>query len=99
MAGEFSGIRFAELQLPEHQHQRRDDKVFRMRRYYFHVKRGQLTVLDHEGVELADIIEAEREATCRAEAIVLREGLNAPPQGTGVIVIVDDWQAVMEVPF
>ena len=25
-----------------------------MPRYYFHVRRGQITVLDHEGIELAD---------------------------------------------
>jgi hypothetical protein len=69
-----------------------------MGRYYFHVKRGRLTVLDHVGVELADIDEAKRVATRRAEEIVLREGLNVVPQGTGAVVIADDWQTVMEVP-
>src|SRR4029453_17041840 len=69
-----------------------------MGRYYFHVKRGRLTVLDHVGVELADIDEAKRVAKRRAEEIVLREGLNVVPQGTGAEVIADDWQTVMEVP-
>ena len=33
-----------------------------MPRYYFHVRRGQLTVLDDEGIELADSADAEGEA-------------------------------------
>jgi hypothetical protein len=70
-----------------------------MPRHYFHVKRDQMTVLDHEGVELADIVEAEIEAKRRAEEIALRERLNAVPPGTGVIVIADDWKTVMGVPF
>lgn len=70
-----------------------------MPRYFFHIKRGRATVLDHHGVELLDLMDAEREATRRAEEIVLREGLNAVPQGTGTFVIADDWQTVMEVPF
>lgn len=70
-----------------------------MPHYFFHVKRGRATVLDHEGVALADLTHAQREATRRAEEIVLQEGLNAVPQGSGVIVVADDWQTVMEVPF
>ena len=70
-----------------------------MPRYYFHIKRGRMTVLDHHGVELPDLTDAEREAMWRAQEIVLRERLNAVPQGTGVIVIADHWQTVMEVPF
>src|SRR5262245_54870159 len=69
-----------------------------MSRYFFHIKRGRVTVLDHVGVELADLADAEREATRRAEEIVLREGLNAVTQRTGAVVIADDWQTVMEVP-
>jgi len=70
-----------------------------MARYFFHIKRGRVTVLDHEGIELTDLTDAEREATRRAEEIVLRESLNAIPQDTGVVVVADDWQTVMEVPF
>jgi hypothetical protein len=70
-----------------------------MQRYFFHSKRGRMTVLDQEGVVLADLTDVEREATRRAEEIVLREGLNAVPQGSGVVVVADDWQTVMEVPF
>jgi hypothetical protein len=29
-----------------------------MPRYYFHVGRGQITLLDHEGIELADTVES-----------------------------------------
>jgi len=70
-----------------------------MPRYFFHIQRGRMTVPDYEGVELADLTDAEREATRRAAEIVLREKLNVVPQGTGAIVIADHWQNVMEVPF
>ena len=33
-----------------------------MSRYYFHVKRGQVTVLDQEGLDLPNVAGAEREA-------------------------------------
>lgn len=36
-----------------------------MLRSYFHVKRGKVTLLDREGVELADIAEAANEAARR----------------------------------
>ena len=46
--------------------------VFReMPRYFFHFKRGQVTLLDQEGVELADIEQAVKEAARRAQAIVI----------------------------
>ena len=44
-------------------------------RYYFHVKSRQLTVLDQEGVELADIANAVKEAARRAQEIVLKDVL------------------------
>ena len=47
-----------------------------MRRYYFHVRRGQITVLDQEGIELADTVDAEVEAAQRAQQIVNRGSLN-----------------------
>ena len=65
-----------------------------MPRYYFHVKRGQLTVLDHNGAELADLAEAEKEAVRRAREIVTREG---PTKGC--VIVADDWRTVWEVPF
>ena len=33
-----------------------------MSRFYFHIKHGQVTVLDQEGIELADEQEAAKEA-------------------------------------
>ena len=38
-----------------------------MPRYFLHVKRGQVTVLDQEGVELANPAQAEEEAARRAQ--------------------------------
>jgi len=55
-----------------------------------------VTVLDNQGVELADIEDAEQEAVRRAEEII-----SAEPEASGhrAIVVADDWRAVMEVPF
>jgi len=70
-----------------------------MQRYYFHVKRGPMTVFDREGIKLPNVTDAVAEATRRAETIVVRDGLNAVPQGTGMVIITDDYQTVTEVPF
>ena len=40
-----------------------------MPRYYFHVRRGQVTFLDNEGIELTDVEEASTEAARRGRAI------------------------------
>ena len=67
-----------------------------MPHYYFHVRRGQVTVLDHEGAELANLAEAKKEAERRGQVIVARDG----PTHKGVIIIADDsWQTVEEMPF
>jgi|RhiMethySRZTD1v2_1073278.scaffolds.fasta_scaffold1394982_1 hypothetical protein len=72
------------------------EEVFPMPRYYFHVKRGQVTVLDHEGAELLDLAEAEKEALRRAQEIVARDG----PMIKGSIIVADDnWRTLYEVPF
>ncbi|MFZ0852866.1 MAG: hypothetical protein WAO08_27165 [Hyphomicrobiaceae bacterium] len=71
-----------------------------MPRYFFHVKQGQLTVLDQKGLELADIEEAAQEATRRGREIVTREGRNAAASpSTGLIIIVEGWRTVLELPF
>ena len=67
-----------------------------MPRYYFHVKCGQLTVLDHTGADLADLAEAEKEAVRRVRESVTRDG---PNNKGSIIVADDDWQTVWEVPF
>jgi len=69
-----------------------------MYRYFFHFKRGRMTVLDQKGVELADFAAAEREATLRALHIALQHGVESNDRRT--IVIADDaWRTVKEVPF
>jgi len=67
-------------------------------RYFFHVKRGQVTILDQEGVELADIREAAREAARRGWEIAAHEALNGAPAGAGKIIIDDEWCTVLELP-
>jgi hypothetical protein len=66
-----------------------------MRRFYFHVKRGRVTILDNEGSELADTAQAEAEATRRAREIVTR----TTRADTGTIVVADDWQTLFELAF
>jgi Domain of unknown function (DUF6894) len=66
-----------------------------MPRYFFHVKRGGLTVFDREGVELAGIAEAAAEAARRGREIAV----NAVPPSASVIVIDEGWRTVLELPF
>jgi hypothetical protein len=64
-----------------------------MRRFYFHVKNGQVTVLDHEGAEYANEHEAATEAARRG-------GERARRSPGGLILVVDEqWQPVCGVPF
>jgi len=44
-----------------------------MLQFHFHVKRGEVTVLDHEGIELADIEEATNEAVRRGREMPDRQ--------------------------
>ena len=63
-----------------------------MPRYYFHVRRGQLTVPDQEGMELANDVEAVQEAARRARQIATDEG--------GAIIVEDEWDSrIVELPF
>ena len=81
-----------------------------MPRYYFHVRRGQINVLDQEGIELADTVDAEVEAAQRAQQIVNRgsldggllngASLNGEYVSRGRIVVADDnWETLFELPF
>ena len=76
-----------------------------MPRYYFHVRRGQINVLDQEGIELADTVDAEVEAAQRAQQIVNRGPLDGGPLNgeyvsRGRIVVADDnWETLFELPF
>jgi hypothetical protein len=76
-----------------------------MPRYYFHVRRGQMTILDQEGIELAGTVDAEVEAAERAQQIMNGgslngEPLNAKSASQGRIIVADDnWQTLFEFPF
>ena len=64
--------------------------------YYFHVRRGQVTVLDQDGADLTDFTEAEKEATRRGQEIAARDG----PTNRGSIIVADqNWRRLWEVPF
>ena len=70
-----------------------------MSRYFFHVRRGQVTVLDHEGTELEDAEEAAREAARRGREIAARDALQGVAPCSGVIVVANEhWSAIFEVP-
>jgi hypothetical protein len=70
-----------------------------MPRYYFHVRRGQLTFLDNEGIDLIDIEEAATEAVRRGGAIARRVALiNGVGLQAGSVVIDDEWRTVLELP-
>ena len=64
--------------------------------YYFHVRRGQLTVLDHEDIELADSADAEVKAAERAQQLANGEAMNgasmkeASANRAGGIIVADD---------
>jgi uncharacterized protein DUF6894 len=76
-----------------------------MPRYYFHVRRGQITILDHEGIELADTVDAEVKAAERAQQVVNEEAKNgaslneASAHRRRIIVADDNWETLFELPF
>ena len=78
--------------------------------YYFHVRRGQITVLDHEGIVLADTAHAKVEAAQRAEQVVNGEAMNGVSMNKasinqvfasrgGIIVADDNWETLFELLF
>jgi len=76
-----------------------------MAHYYFHVRRGQITVLDQEGIELANTLDAKVEAVQRAKQVLSGEAMNeasmneASASRGGIIVADDNWQTLFELPF
>jgi Domain of unknown function (DUF6894) len=75
-----------------------------MPHYFFHVKRGQMTVLDQEGIELDSDAQAEKEAVRRVQGIVADEALNGSPvsgrASRGMIIVTDkNWRRLFELPF
>src|SRR5262245_32889133 len=91
--GKLSGARIKIAQTTLHSRKRCD-----VPRYYFHIRRGRATVLDHDGVDLADIREAAVEAARRGREIASAEAPKGKPLGGVVIVVADDqWSPVFEV--
>ena len=43
---------------------------FRMARYFLHVKRGRMIVLDQEGVERGNVVDAKQEVARRAHELM-----------------------------
>src|SRR5262245_2504113 len=67
-------------------------RSYQMPRYYFHVRRGQMTVVDQEGIELADNVEAVQEAERRGREIATDEA--------GAVIIEDEREnRIAELPF
>ncbi len=76
-----------------------------MPHYYFHVRRGQITLLDHEGIVLANTAHAKVEATQRAQQVVNGDAMNGASMNEasanrGRIIVADDnWETLFELPF
>jgi Domain of unknown function (DUF6894) len=70
-----------------------------MPRYFFHVRRGDVTVFDREGVELTGIAQAAREAARRGREVAARDAENSASRGAGRIIIEEGWRTVLELPF
>ena len=69
-----------------------------MPRYFFHVRSGQLTILDQVGVELADIRATAREAARRGREIVARCAQKEVPPDEGKSIIEDERRTILELP-
>ena len=75
-----------------------------MPRCFFHLKRGQVTVLDQEGIDLANPAQAEEEAARRAQQCSTDDALNGMRVGRviniGMIIVADEnWRRLFELPF
>jgi len=69
-------------------------------RYFFHLRRGQLTVIDKEGIELSDIEEAAKEAARRGRQVAESEARKGILATGGLIIVEDEWdENVLEHPF
>ena len=66
---------------------------------------GQITILDHEGIVLADTAHAKVEAAQRAQQVVNGEAMNgasmneASASRGGIIVADHNWETLFELPF
>jgi hypothetical protein len=63
--------------------------------FYFHVRRGQVTIIDQKGAHLVDTAHAKAEAKRRALEVVRRDD-----RANGGKIIVDDaWETIFELAF
>jgi hypothetical protein len=70
-----------------------------MRRYYFHVKRGQMLILDHEGLELPDSNAAAQVAKRRGREIASAEAQSGvAPTAISIVIADEHWLPLWEVP-
>ena len=70
-----------------------------MPRYYFHLQRGRMTIVDRTGVDLVDLADAIKEGARRALEIEARETLGQGPRSRGAIIVEDESATVLAVPF
>ena len=66
----------------------------------FMLKRGQMTVLDQNGIELGGQQEAEEEGERRLQQILTESDANGGVANRGAVIIADEeWCTVLELPF
>ena len=71
-----------------------------MPRYFFHVRRGQVTVLDQDGITLPSLEDAAREAMRRGQELAAKASLQETSVRSRMIIIADsEWRTMIEVPF
>jgi len=70
-----------------------------MPRYFFHVRRGQVTTVDNVGLELNGEAEAVAEAERRVRDLAAKGALSGRAPEPGTIIIEDQWQTVDEIHF
>jgi len=71
-----------------------------MQRYYFHIEDGGDTIVDREGIELADLDAAREEAVAAARQIMSNDVLRGrTADGRRFVITVDGGTIVAEIPF
>ena len=81
------------------QHGFGQEPVYTNRRYFFHVKRGQVTVRDQDGVECPSLEFAAKEATRRAQELASKTCAQDDGDSRMIIVADNEWRTMIELPF
>ena len=77
-----------------------EDLFGEMPRYFFHVKRGQVIVLDQDGIALPSLEDAAKEAMRRGQELAAKASLQETSARSRMIIIADsEWRTMIEVPF